>query len=61
MVDIFLKWLELVEMRSKESSEVAEAIQLYIIVQFSGTHAIHCDRGTEFTGALNKLCKELNI
>ena len=61
MVDIFLKRLALVPMRSKESSEVEEAIWLYIIAWFGCPHATHCGRGMEFAGALTKLCKGLNI
>ena len=61
MVDIFFKWVELVPMRSKESSEVIKAIQLYIIVWFYCSYAIYSDRGTGFVGALTKLFEELSI
>ena len=34
MVDVFSKWVELIPMRSKESSEVAEAVWTHVIALF---------------------------
>ena len=61
MVDVFSKWVELIPMRSKESSEVAEAIRVHVIARFGCPRMIRCDRGTEFAGAVMSLCRELGI
>ena len=45
MVDTFTKWVELIPMRSKLSSEVATALKLHIIVCFGIPMEICCDRG----------------
>ena len=61
MVDVFSKWVELIPMRSKESSEVAEAVRTHVIARFGCPRMLRCDRGTEFAGAVTSLCRELGI
>ena len=61
MVNTFTKWVELIPMRSKLSSEVATAFKLHIIVRFGVPMEIHCDRGLEFAGEVRTLCEEYGI
>ena len=61
MVDMFTKWVKLIPMRSKESSEVAEAVWTHVIAHFGCPRMLCCDRVTEFAGAIVSLCCELGI
>ena len=61
MVNTFTKWVELIPMRSKLSSEVAAALKLHIITQFGIPMEIRCDRGLEFAGEVRTLCEEYGI
>ena len=48
-------------MQSKDSSEVTEAVWTHVIARFGSPHMLHCDRGTEFAGAITSLCHEVGI
>ena len=61
MVDTFTKWVELIPMSSKLSSEVAAALKLHIIARFGVPLKIRCDRGLEFAGKVRTLCEEYRI
>ena len=61
MVDTFTKWVELIPMHLKLSSEVAAALKLHIIACFGIPLEIHCDRGLEFAGEVRTLCEEYRI
>jgi IS30 family transposase len=50
LVDPFSKWTELVPMKTKTSSEVAEAIRLHILARFGVPKELRFDRGREFAG-----------
>lgn len=43
-------------MRSKSSSEVAEALKLHIFARFGLPVELRLDRGREFKGAVETLC-----
>ena len=57
MVDTFTKWVKLIPMHSKLSSEVATTLKLYIIAHFGVPLKIRCDRGLEFAGEVCTLCE----
>ena len=61
MVDMFSKWVELIPMWSKESSEVAEAVWTHVIARFDCSCMLHCDRETEFAVAVISLCRQLGV
>ena len=62
MADTFTKWVELIPMCSKLSSEVAAAtLKLHIIVCFGIPMEICCDRGLEFAGEVHTLCEKYGI
>lgn len=48
MIDPFSKWVEIVPLKSKAASEVADAIRLHIISRFGVPLEIRTDRGLEF-------------
>ena len=61
MVDPFSKWIILIPLKTKESSETTHRIHEHIIFTFGKPIAFRSDRGTEFRGVFDELCKTLGI
>ena len=61
VVDTFSKWIELVPMRSKSSTEVAEVMKDQIFTRYGLPREIRCDRGREFAGEVTDLCRRYGV
>ena len=61
MVNTFTKWVELIPMHLKLSSEAATTLKLHIITCFGVPLEIRCDRGLEFAGEVHTLCEAYGI
>ena len=53
---MFSKWVELIPMYTKNSKEVADAIELNIISRFGVPDEMRMDRGLEFAGHVTSMC-----
>lgn len=61
VVDVFSKWVELIPMKTKNSTEVWQALYDYIFVRFGLPYEIRTDRGREFAGMVDVKCREYGI
>ena len=57
MIDVFSKWVEIIPMKSKNSSEVWDRMYTQVFCRFGLPVEIRCDRGKEFAGAVKQGCK----
>jgi hypothetical protein len=60
-IDPFSKWVELIPMRTKASTEVAQALRFNIFARFGIPDELRMDRGLEFAGEVITLCDLLGI
>lgn len=60
MVDTFSKWVEIIPMRSKASSEVWNRM-FEVFCRFGLPVEIRCERGKEFAEAVTEGCRKFNI
>ena len=61
IVDKFTKWVELVPLRSKDASEMQQALTANLLCRFGLPTQIVADRGTEFEGELAATCRALRV
>ena len=60
-VDCFSKWVEIMPLRDKRLSTLADWLYREIIPRFGKARWLCCDHGHEFMGAFRALCEELGI
>ena len=61
MVDVFSKWVEVLPLKPKTSSEVWDIMFEEVFCRFGLPVELRCDRGTEFLGKVKEKCDEFNI
>ena len=61
VVDSFSKWVDLIELKSKEALEISLKIHKNIISTFGKPKAFRSDRGAEFRGNFDKFCESVGI
>ena len=60
-IEHFSKWVEIVPLMSKHSTEVRDAFLLHVISRFGAPAEVLTDQGTEFRGAFDQLLQESMI
>ena len=60
-VDVFSKWVELIPMKTKNTTEVWQALYENVFSRFGLPFELRTDRGREFYGILLNKCNEYGI